>query len=387
MFDFTFYAPTRIHFGKNKIRMLEGELKRYASRVLFVYGKESIKRNGIYDDVILQLEKTTLPYWELSGIESNPLLSHVREGIRLCKKENIDFILAVGGGSVIDTAKAIAAGSVTETEIWDFYKTHTGPHAALPIGVILTITGSGSEMNGNSVITNQETKEKRSCGSPVLIPLFSILNPEYTFSVNSYYTAAGIIDILSHLLESYLSPIPGAFVQDNIAAALIRSCITSSVIIQNDPRNYIARANLMWTSSLALNGLIGRGKLADWTCHAIEHELSGFYNITHGVGLALLLPHFLRMLLNQDTKAQFLHYAQHVWGITNTNDQSTIHSAIDKTELFIHSFGLPKTLSDLNIDSNRFEEIAEKTIKIRGDVRHYKQLTKEDIIKILKAAL
>jgi len=386
MFDFTYYSPTTIHFGKNKMRMLPGELTKYAARILIVYGKASIKKNGIYKDVIKHVEKTKIHYWELPGVQPNPRLSLVREGITLCKEHAIDFILAVGGGSVIDSAKAIAAGACLDSDIWDNYASHTGPREALPIGTILTVAATGSEMNGNSVITNEENQEKRSCGSPVLIPKFSILNPEYTISVDPQNTAAGIVDIIAHILESYLSPIPNALVQDHIAAALMRVCLSEGPKVMVNPHDYTARANLMWASSLALNGLIGRGKLSDWTCHAIEHEISGLYDISHGVGLAILLPHYMRVLLNDENRVQFRHMAQHVCDI-DPDLSDAAERAIDAISSLIHSFGLPQRLSECRIDAKQFELIASSAVKIRGTVRHYTQLSREQILNILERSL
>jgi len=387
MFDFTFQAPTTIHFGRNKIRMLPGELKKHASKILLVYGLKSIKTYDIYQKVIAYIERSKIEYCELGGILPNPRLEKVYEGINICKKEGVDFILAVGGGSVIDSAKAIAAGTLHDGNVWDFFTEHTGVRKALKIGTILTNAASGSEMNGNMVITNALTKEKRSTSSPVLIPQFSILNPEYTYSVDAGTTAAGIADIVSHVIESYISPIPNAELQNNMAAAILKTIIHYAPIVMKEPRDYAARSNIMWSSTLALNGLTSRGKLADWSCHAIEHELSGLYDIPHGVGLAILLPKFLRVLHNAENEATFLHYARHVWSITETDPERSILSSIDALEDFFKMIGLPNKLSALNITDENFELIARNAVKIRGEVRHYRQLTEMDILHILRLAL
>jgi alcohol dehydrogenase YqhD (iron-dependent ADH family) len=387
MFDFTFYSPTIIHFGPRKLRMLSGELKKHARRVLLVYGMGSIMRNGIYGAVCEELNKCGLPVFELSGVEPNPRLSKVYEGIRLCKDEQIDFVLAVGGGSVIDCAKAIAAGALGECDLWDFFEHHRAPQAALKIGTVLTHAATGSEMNATMVITNEDTQEKRAAASPVLIPVFSILNPEFTFTVDAFTTACGIADIVAHIIEPYLSPIPNADLQNNIAAALLKTVIANAPIVIDEPKNYAARANIMWASSLALNGLVGRGKLCDWTCHVIEHELSGCYDISHGLGLAILLPHYLRVLYNEENKAVFEHFARSVWSLNSQSQDSLGAKAIEALAQFFSSLRLNSRLSDLKITDEKFEDIAQTSVKIRGQVRHYQQLNEPQIIEILNRAL
>jgi len=388
MLNFTFHNPTTIHFGSTKVKVLEGELKKYASRLLVVYGRNAIKSNGIYNEIIKIIKTTAIPYWELSGIQPNPRLSTVYQGIELCKKHSIDFVLAIGGGSVIDASKAIAAGALYDGNIWECFEKHSGPSKALPIGTVLTLAATGSEMNGNTVITNEDTNQKRACGSPVLMPVFSILNPEYTFSVDPYNTAAGIADIMAHIFETYLSPIKNSPIQNRLSEALLRTCIEDGPMCCSQPNNYDARANIMWASTLALNGFIGKGKISDWTLHALEHELSGIYDIPHGVGLAILLPPYMKTMLNEDTKSIFYNYGTTLWSIDKNKDLNFVASeAIDKTQQFLKNLGLPTHLSELNIDCTHFDEIANSTLKTRGKVGHYDQLTKEQLLGILKMAL
>lgn len=388
MLNFSFHSPTVIHFGKTKMNMLAGELSQRATKVLIVSGQGSVKKNGIYDEVLAHVKKADIPFCELAGIQPNPRLASVYEGITIARRNNVDFVLAVGGGSVIDAAKAIAAGVVYDGDVWDFYRDHSGPPKALPIGTVLTLAATGSEMNGNTVITKEETHEKRACGSPMLIPSFSILNPEYTFSVNAYHTAAGVADIMTHIFESYLAPIPESMVQDSISEALLKTCIYYGPLCLVEPENYDARANIMWASTLALNGLCGKGKISDWCCHAMEHELSGLYDISHGVGLAIILPNLMKVFLSDETLDTFVRYGTNVWGIAADKDPSTIaHDAIEATREFFDSINLPLTLREVGIDDTHFEAIAKTTKKVRGKVGHYTQLTEKQILEILRLSL
>lgn len=387
MLNFSFYMPTTIHFGKTKTVALEGELIKYAKNILILSGQGSVKRAGIYDIVMEHVKNTTIKYHELSGIKPNPRLSFVNEAIQTCHEMNIDFILAVGGGSVIDSAKAIAAGVCSDIDIWEYFKHHKGPQKALPIGTVLTLAATGSEMNGNSVITNDKANEKRACGSPVLIPKFSILNPEFTFSVNAYHTAAGIADIMAHIFETYFTPIPFCEVQNRLSEALLKVCIEHGPICCSDPANYDSRANIMWASTLALNGMLGKGKMSDWVLHALEHELSGLYDISHGIGLAILIPHYMRVFLSDQTLDNYVSYANNVWGISDSSKYRLAEKAIKKTEEFFKSLDIPSTLSELGIIDKDFDFIARQTLKTRGKVGYYKQLSKEQLIQILKSAL
>ncbi|OYP45113.1 NADH-dependent alcohol dehydrogenase, partial [Lachnotalea glycerini] len=278
---------------------------------------------------------------ELAGIEPNPKIESVREGVRLCREHQIDVILAVGGGSTIDCSKVIGAAYYYEGDAWDIVTTPSLIDKVLPIITILTIAATGSEMNKNAVITNMQTNEKLGTASTNMIPQTSILNPEYMFTLPAIQTAAGTADIMSHVLENYFQKTEGAFEQDKISEGLLKTCIKYCPIAIKEPDNYEARANLMWASSLALNGLCGCGKGGSWTCHPIEHELSAYYDITHGVGLAIITPSWMRYILSDQTVDKFVEYAVNVWGLSPMEDKFKLaNQAINKTEEFFISCGI-----------------------------------------------
>jgi butanol dehydrogenase len=385
--DFTYHVPTIIHFGKEQITHLSKELKPRAKKILLVYGKESIKKHGIYSKVTAELNQAHIPFIELQGINTNPHLSHVYKGIALCKENAVDFILAVGGGSVIDVGKAIAAGALYEGNVWDFFTNKETPNKALPLASVVTLAATGSEMNPNSVITNEKTHEKRAISAPCLRPVFSILDPEYTYSVNTYHTAAGIADIMAHIFEVYLIPIKHAHTQDTLAESLLRMCLRFGPIAITEPTNYEARATLLWTSSLALNGLLGKGKISDWSCHQIEHELSGYYDISHGAGLAIILPAWMQTLMKNGLVEKLFDYGTNVWHIKDKNQKETAQEAVKKTTDFFESIGLPSRLRQLNVDDRYFEQMAQSIIERQPSLDEFKQLSKKDIIKILEMSL
>lgn len=389
MQNFTHCIPTTVYFGKGQVKALSEELRKRSKRILIVTGRGSVKKYGIFDDVIKQVKKAGIEYVELSGIKPNPRLKSVYRGIKICKKESVDFILAVGGGSVIDTAKTIAVGVKYSGDVWDFFIKDKGllPADALPIGCVLTIAATGSEMNENAVITKEDTRRKLVFGSPLLRPVFSILDPEYTYTVNKYHTAAGVADIMAHVFEQYFSHTP-AYAQDRMAEALLKTCIHYGLIVCEKPRDYDARANIMWASSLALNDLIGEGKEQDWASHGIEHELSAVYNISHGVGLAIIAPNWMRHVLSKKTLKKFVEYGINVWDIEeDKNEMAIANEAIRKSRKFFNSLGLPSKLSEVNISDEKFEDMAKNAIKHYGQVGSFKRLSKEDIVEILRMSL
>ncbi|MBU1524088.1 MAG: iron-containing alcohol dehydrogenase [Candidatus Omnitrophica bacterium] len=255
MLNFKHHIPTIIYFGKGQVCALEEELKNRAKKLLIVTGQGSVKRCGIFDDVIKEVKKAGVAFVELSGIQPNPRLKSVYKGIEICKEESVDFILAVGGGSVIDASKAIAAGVNYDGDVWDFFENDISPAEALPVATVLTLAATGSEMNGNAVITREDTQRKLALCSPLIRPVFSILDAEYTYTVNRYHTAAGVADIMVHIFEQYFSHTPSAYVQDRVAEALLKVCIHYGPIVCEKPRNYDARANILWAGSMALNDL------------------------------------------------------------------------------------------------------------------------------------
>jgi alcohol dehydrogenase YqhD (iron-dependent ADH family) len=385
MNDFTYAISTKVLFGKNKIEQLTEEIEKYADTVLFVFGQGSIKKLGIYDFVTAMLQKSDIDFVELSGVQPNPRIESVRTGIQLCKDHEVDLILAAGGGSTIDCAKTIAAGVYYDGDPWDlFIKGDSLIRDALPIGVILTAAGSGSEMNGNAVITNSETKQKYAIHHDLLRPKFSIQDPTYTFTVPKMQTAAGIVDIFSHILEQYFSPTKDSFVQDRLAEGMLSTCLKYGPIALQKPTDYEARAQLMWTSSLALNGILSYGKTTDWATHGIEHALSAAYDVTHGVGLAVLTPAWMQYIQDAQTQDRLLHYACNVWGLSGTTD-STAQQGITKTKEFFTSLGMPESLHELGVNQQSLQDMA-KIATMFGPIGKFKKLTTSDVLAILKNA-
>lgn len=382
MKNFEFYVPTDILFGKNQESNLPDKLKGLGKKILMTYGGGSIKRSGLYDKLKGLLKDFEI--FELGGIEPNPRVSTVNRGVEICKKEGIDLILAVGGGSTIDCSKAIAAGAYYDGDAWDLVTGKAPIENALPLAVVLTIAATGSEMDCAAVISNEKTEEKLLMGHPLLLPRVSVLNPENTFSVPAYQTASGAADMMSHILESYFDQ-EEAFVPDAISEGLLRTVIKYAPIALEEPDNYEARAQLMWTSSLALNGLVTTGKNFMWSCHYIEHELSAHYDITHGAGLAMLTPKWMRYVLSDKTVDKFYTYALNVWDIAPSDDKFAVANAgIDATEAFFSSIGMPMTLSEFGIDDSKFGEMAEKAVVVGHLAGAYVPLSKEDVVEILK---
>jgi alcohol dehydrogenase YqhD (iron-dependent ADH family) len=341
-------------------------------------------------------------------VEPNPRIETVRKGVELCRENKIDVVLAVGGGSTLDCSKVIAAGAYYEGDSWDLVTNPEKITKVLPIVTVLTLAATGSEMNKNAVISNMERNEKFGTASNLMIPSVSVLDPEYLYTLPAIQTAAGTADIMSHIFEAYFNKEEGTFIQDSFSESILKACIKYCKIALQEPMNYEARANLMWASSMALNGLTGAGKGGAWTCHPIEHELSAFYDITHGVGLAIVTPRWMRYVLSEDTVDKFVTYARNVWGIGSTESQLAVGmgvndkeeaklnleekmaiatEAIDATEAFFKEIGLPNSLYELSIDEAKFEVMAEKAVKY-GDLAYaYAPLNQQDVINILKACL
>ncbi len=387
MLNFYYSVPTEIFFGENHINVLGEQIKKYGSRILLVYGGGSIKATGIYEEVVKILKENNIYFCELPSVEPNPKISSVRDGIRLCKDNKIDLILAVGGGSVIDCAKVIGAGYYYEGDPWEIVLDYRKIKKVLPIATVLTLSATGSEMNAGAVITNLETNEKLSTFHEEMVPKFSILDPTYTFTVPKEQTAAGTADIMSHIFEVYFSTTKSAYLQDRMSEALLLTCIKYGKLAIDEPENYEARANLMWASSLAINGLLSLGKETEWSVHAMQHELSAFYDITHGVGLAILTPHWMEYVLDKHTVDNFVEYGVNVWGINPTVYNFKIaRMAIQKTRDFFVSLGIPTTLREIGIGEERFEEMAKHAVS-NGKIGNIKPLDSQDVLNIFKAAL
>lgn len=387
MLDFNYSIPTRVYFGKGRIDQLARNVKKYGTRVLLVYGGGSIKKTGLYDTVTGILKENGIGVWELSGVEPNPRITRIEEGVALCRKHAIELILAVGGGSTMDTAKVTGAGVYYDGPAWDLVLDRKKITQVLPIAAIPTLAATGSEMDMLAVISNTETNQKLSTSHPGMFPKFAILDPTYTFSVPKNQTAAGTADIFSHVLESYFSSTRSAYLQDRLAEALLKTCVRYGRQAMDFPDDYEARANLMWASSLAINGILGYGKEASWSMHTMEHELSAFYDITHGAGLAIITPHWMDYALGEDTLYKFVEYAVNVWDVDkNQDDYAKAKAGIEKTREFFRSLELPLHLHEVGIGEEHLVEMAQK-VTARKNIQGFKPLDTQDVLNIYRAAL
>ncbi|MBQ8057125.1 MAG: iron-containing alcohol dehydrogenase [Ruminococcus sp.] len=388
MNSFTYHVPTKIHFGENAVNHLGDELKNYGKKVLLCYGGGSIKKSGLYDKVVEQIEKAGLECFELSGIEPNPRIDSVREGAKICKENDIDVLLAVGGGSTLDCTKWIAAAAKVEHDAWDFFSKWSDVNEALPVLTVLTLSATGSEMNCGGVISNLETKDKIGRLAKPLLPKVSFLDPTLTYSVSAYQTACGSADILSHILEVYFAPKQDLYMLDSFMEGLLKTVIKYTPIALQKPDDYEARANLMWASSWAINTFVTGGKQHEWSCHPMEHELSAIYDITHGLGLAILTPRFLRYCLNENNIDKYVQFGVNVFDIDKSLPKTEIaNKAIDELSNFLfNTLGLDDTFSKVGITDEHFKTMAEKACE--GDVIHgFVDLTAEDIEKIFEMCI
>ena len=385
MQNFDYMTPTRLVFGENAIEKLPAVMAAIGKRVLLTYGGGSIKKIGLYDRVKELLKDFEIT--ELSGIQPNPKYDpSVLEGVRLCKENNIDVILSVGGGSVLDCSKAIAGSAKYDGDPWDIITAKVPTTAAIPIVDILTLAATGSEYDCGGVISRTETNDKLAYFSPLVFPVCSILDPCYTFSVSKKQTAAGTADMISHTFENYFSFETGADVQKRFGEGLLKVMFHYGPIALHEPDNYDARANLMLAATHAINGLTRVGNAPAWCVHPMEHELSAFYDITHGQGLAILTPVWMEHVLSEKTAPIFAAYGRNVWGISDDDDMSASKKAIEKTrEFFFTTMELPKNLREVGItEQTHFEKMAEKAAA--GCVGCFVPLSKDDIIEIFKAA-
>lgn len=386
MNNYEYCVPTDIRFGKGQIECLAKEIGKYGKKVLLVYGGGSIKKTGLYDKVYEVLKDYEI--FELPGIEPNPKLSSVKAGVAICKEKGIDAILAVGGGSTIDASKHIACAAFYDGDPWDMVLDRSLVTKALPIFTVLTICATGSEMNPGAVISNEDTLEKLEISHPLLYPTLSVCDPTYLFTLPAKQTAAGTADIISHIFEQYFQPNDGAYITDRLSEAALKTCFKYGPIALSDPENYEARSNLMWTSSIGLNHLFTFGKGGAWSVHPIEHELSAFYDITHGVGLAILTPAWMRYVLSDDTVKRFAMYARNVWDIDEADDYKAANAGIDCTEKFFKDMGLPSTLTEIGLDDSQFAKMAAEAVRTSGlATRSYVKLSAEDVEKIYRMCL
>ena len=388
MNNFSFYSPTYFAFGKGEEKRVPELVLRFGgSRVLLVYGGGSIKKSGLYASITDGLKANGIYFSELSGVKPNPRSGLVYEGIKICKRDKIDFILAIGGGSVIDTSKAIAAGAKYDGDFWDFFRGERITDA-LPVGTVLTISAAGSEGSPNTVITNEATMQKWSAGSDVLRPKFSVLNPEFTCTLPAYQTASGATDIIMHICERYFSNTDGVEVTDRLCEALFLTMIKETPVAIREPKSYDARANIMWAGMLAHNNVCGVGREQDWASHTIEHELSSLYDVAHGAGLAVVAPAWMKYVMTKNTN-KFLQFAVRVWGcqMDFENPEKTMLEGIDRFEKFLRSIGMPTTLAELGASVDDIPRlVGNMRIAGGGTIGGFVKLDKDDVTAILKLA-
>lgn len=388
MDNFIFHNPVRLIFGKGQLAELKNEVPKYGKKVLLVYGGGSIKRNGLYDKVTSLLKEVGAEVYELAGVEPNPRVSTARKGIEICKTEGIDLLLAVGGGSVIDCTKLIAAGSKYDGDAWDIVLKKAEVKDALPFGTVLTLAATGSEMNGGSVITNWETNEKYGWGAaPYTMPKFSILDPVNTFTVPKDQTIYGIVDMMSHTFEHYFHKAGNTPYQDRMCESLLQTVMETAPEAVEDLENYEYRETLLFCGTMALNGMVNMGFRGDWATHNIEHAVSAVYDIPHGGGLAILFPNWMKHNLKKDP-ARFKQMAVRVFGVdpSGKTDEEAALEGIEKLREFWTSIGAPARLADYDIDDSKIELMADKAMA-NGEFGGFATLNKEDVLAILRASL
>jgi len=392
MLDFSYYNPTRIVFGKGTISETGKLAAQYGSKVLLHFGSGSIKRNGVYDQVVSSLEKAGLSVLPLGNVVPNPHLSLIRQGIALCRKEHIDLILAVGGGSVIDSAKAIGFGARLKSgeDIWDNYYMDSScvVRETIPVGVVLTIPAAGSESSTGTVVTNDAIALKRAVNSETIVPKFAIMDPETNYTLPAYQTACGASDILAHLQERYFTRVADNDLSDRLLESCMRNIIANAPLALRHPGEYRYRAELMWTGTIAHNNLLDRGRIGDWASHDIEHELSGMYDIAHGAGLSIVFPAWMKYTHHTDID-RFVQYAIRVWDVAlPMNDkEGIVLAAIDRLEAFYRSLGLPVRLSEAHIGSDKLRTMAQSALIGPAHLGNFQHLGVDDIEAIYRLAI
>lgn len=390
MENFNFYSPTKLIMQPNAEVVVGNEVIKYSKKVLFVhYGDDFFIRSGLYDKIMNSLKTAGLEIYEAAGIVPNPILEPVYRGIELCKAHGIGFILAVGGGSVIDTAKAIALGAKYDGDVWDLYIGKGFVAEALPVGAVMTIAATGSEGSNGSVITNEKTNEKRDVMGDMIRPVFAIMNPEITFSLPIYQTACGIVDMLSHTMERYFSTSQNVELTDRLGEGLMTAIMNSGKMVMKEPNNYDARADLMLASILSHNGLTGIGRNQDWACHMMGAQISGHYNAVHGATLSILIPAWAAYVY-KDNPDRFAQFAERVMGINveGLSKEEAALQGIEKLKDFYRELGMPLTLKEIGIeDDSKFEAMAIAATLIFGPIGCMKALTAADVTAIYKSVL
>lgn len=389
MNSFVYDIPTKVYFGENQLVHLGEELSKYGKKVLMTYGGGSIKKSGLYDKIVAEIKSAGLELFELSGIEPNPKISSVNAGGDICKREGIDVLLAVGGGSVIDCTKYIGAAAFYDGDAWDILLQKVSVEKCLPVLDVLTLAATGSEMDCGGVISNPATKDKIGLLFPVMQPKVSFLDPTLTYSVSKYQTACGAADMLSHIIEVYFNMSTDLYMLDTVMEGLMKTIIKYAPIALEKPDDYEARANLMWTSSWAINGFVNGGKQQAWSCHPMEHELSAIYDITHGLGLAILTPHWMQYTLDDTTVSKFYQFGCNVFGIDPSLEPMEVaKKGIELVSEFLYqTLGLQSRFTDIGIDDSKFTVMAEKSVKLGGLSYAFKPLTSEDVENIFRMCL
>lgn len=389
MLDFNFYSPTSVVFGKNALEKLPQELQRFgAKKILLHYGGKSAIESGLLDKTCKLIEEAGFGLVLLGGVCPNPQIALVREGVTLCKAEAVDFILALGGGSVIDSAKAIAMGVLLEEDIWKLFQESRIPAKALPVASILTLAAAGSELSARCVISDDQSQAKLGTGGDCIRPKFAILNPEFTFTVNPWQTASGTVDILMHTIERYFTKTPNVALSDSLAEALMRNVVNAGRLVHKNPKDYEARATLMWAGSLSHNDLLGVGRQQDWACHKLEHEMSALdTGITHGAGLAVLFPHWAKYVMHEDLD-RFCRFAKEVFGIYGDgySKEEWALAGIEAFAGFASELGLPGKLKDFGISKENLHWMAKRCADFYGTIGAFKVLGYEDMLAIYQMA-
>ncbi len=387
MENFAFQNATRIVFGKGVEKETGKEAACWGKRVLLHYGGGSIKRSGLFDRVCTSLKAAGVEWVELGGVKPNPRLGLVRQGIEICRKKGIDSLLAVGGGSTIDSSKAIGIGVPYSGDVWDFYLKKVPVKEMLPLGVVLTIPAAGSEASNGSVITKEEGLLKRDAGGECMRPKYAIMNPELTFTLPAYQTACGAADIMAHIMERYFTRVPAVDFTDRLCEATMRSIIHNVPTVLEHPNDYDARAEVMWAGTVAHNDLLSTGRVGDWASHYIEHELSGIYDVAHGAGLAVVFPAWMRQVYKTDV-ARFAQFAVRVWDVEYdfADPERTALEGIRRLKGFFASIGLPTTLKELGVPADRLEEMARKSTE-KGPLGNFVKLGAAEVLSVYKLAV
>lgn len=386
MRNFVYQNKTELIFGKDTESKVGQKLKGLAKKVLIHYGGGSVVASGLLDRIKASLTEEQIEFIELGGVKPNPRVGLVREGAALCKAEGVDFILAVGGGSVIDSAKAIGIGACYEGDVWDFFVQKAKVSSTLPVAVVLTIPAAGSESSTGCVITNEANDYKRSAGHPSMRPVFAILNPELTYTLPAYQTACGLVDMFAHVLERYFTNEPNVTLTDRLCEATLKTIATQGLEVMAAPNDYAGRAEIMWAGTIAHNGSLGVGRSEDWASHMIEHEISGIYDIAHGAGLAIVFPAWMQYVYQHDL-GRFVQYAKNVWDIPTEgrSEESIALASIEATKRFFKQIGMPTTFEDANLPTDRLEEMADKAVE-NGPIGGFVKLEKSAVLHILKIA-